>query len=114
MLSGSAAGLTTAGAGGTRFTQSTAGIPGTAESGDAFGDTVTAAHLQSRTQATLVIGVPGEDVGKIRDAGAISQLPIGSTGPTPTGSTTITANTAGVQGTSATGERFGDSSRRWG
>ena len=114
VLSGSAGGLTAAGAGGTRFTQSTAGIPGTAETGDSFGDTVTATHLQSRTQATLVVGVPGEDVGKIRDAGAITQLPIGSSGPTPTGSTTITANTAGVQGTSATGERFGDSTRHWG
>ncbi len=114
VLLGSAAGLTTAGAGGTRFTQSTAGIPGTAETGDSFGDTVTAAHLQSRAQATLMIGVPGEDVGKIRDAGAITQLPIGTAGPTPTGSTTVTANTAGVQGTSATGERFGDSTRHWG
>ena len=114
VLLGSSAGLTTAGAGGTRFTQATTGIPGTPEIGDAFGDTVTAARLQSRSQATLVIGVPGEDVGKIRDAGAITQMPIGSSGPTATGSRTVTANTAGVQGTSATGERFGDSSRHWG
>ena len=114
VLLGGSTGLTTAGAGGTRYTQSTAGIPGTAETADSFGDVVTAAFLRSRTQATLVIGVPGEDVGRIADAGSITQLGIGGAGPDPTGSNTITADTAGVQGKARTNERFGDGTRRWG
>jgi hypothetical protein len=114
VLRGSPAGLTTAGTGGTRYTQSTAGIPGTAETADSFGDVVTAAFLHSRTQATLVVGVPGEDVGRIADAGSITQLSIGSAGPNLSGSRTITADTPGVQGKARTNERFGDGIRRWG
>lgn len=114
VLLGSSAGLTTAGVGGTRYTQSTKGIPGTDEAGDSFGDTVIAAHLQSRGQANLVIGVPGEDVGRIADAGSISYLPIGTAGPDPRHARTITANTKGVKGKAGKADRFGDSPRRWG
>ncbi len=114
VLLGGPDGLTTEGIGGTRFTQATRGIPGTPESEDAFGEVVTTPHLQSRTQATLVIGVPREDVGSIRSAGAITQLPISADGPNPRGAKTFTANTSGVQGKTGTDERFGGGPRRWG
>lgn len=114
ILLGSALHLTTDGIGGTRYTQATAGIPGTGEAGDHFGDTVSAVYAQSRGQATLVIGTPGEDVGTISDAGAFSYLTIGSSGPNPSSAKTITADTAGVQGTCGPGEQLGGSTRRWG
>lgn len=48
--------------------QSSAGVPGTAESGDRFGEAVAASG------STLVVGVPGEDIGKIKDAGNVVLL----------------------------------------
>ncbi|WP_432194497.1 hypothetical protein [Streptomyces sp. bgisy027] len=44
------------------ITQNTAGIPGTAETGDAFGSAVASADLNSDGYADLLIGTPGEDV----------------------------------------------------
>lgn len=114
VLLGRPDGLTTEGIGGTRYTQSTPGIPGTGENGDRFGDTVTAAFVQSRSQASLVVGTPGEDVGTIVDAGAFSYLPIGTSGPDPRYARTITADTAGVQGKAGRSEELGDSTSRWG
>lgn len=114
LLLGGPDGLTTDGIGGTRFTQATPGIPGTPEGDDAFGEVVTAPFLQSRTQATVVIGVPHEDIGSIRSAGAIVQLPIGASGPNAGKAKTFTANTRGVQGKAGTDERFGGGPRRWG
>ena len=114
VLLGSANGLTTAGSGGTRYTQDTAGIAGTAEIDDDFGDAVTTAFVQSKTQASLVIGSPGEDVGKLVDAGSVTQLSISNAGPKPAGSRTFTADTPGVQGQAGRNEKFGGSTRRWG
>jgi hypothetical protein len=98
VLLGSAAGLTTNGIGGVRYTQASPGIPGTEEAGDWFGQAVSAGFVQSRTQATLVVSAPGEDVGTVDDAGAITQLPIGPSGPDLGNARTITAGTPGVQG----------------
>lgn len=114
VLLGGPDGLTTDGIGGTRFTQGTPGIPGTPESEDAFGDVVTLPYLQSRAQATLVIGVPQEDVGSIRAAGAIIQLPVSASGPDAGKAKTFTANTRGVQGKAGADELFGGGPRRWG
>lgn len=114
VLLGGPDGLTTEGMGGTRFTQATRGIPGSPESDDAFGEVVTTPYLQSRTQATVVIGVPQEDIGSIRAAGAIIQLPVGASGPDASKAKTFTANTRGVQGKAGTDELFGGGPRRWG
>lgn len=114
LLLGSPDGLTTDGIGGTRYTQATNGIPGTNESGDAFGETLTAPFLQSLSQATLVIGTPGEDVGTIVDAGSITQLPMSASGPDPRYAKTITANTPGVRGKAGRSELFGGGVPRWG
>lgn len=114
LLLGGPNGLSTEGVGGTRYTQATKGIPGTPESGDDFGEVLTTGYIQSRTQATTVIGVPDEAVGKVRSAGAITELPIGASGPDPSKAKTYTANSAGVQGKVGTDERFGGGPRHWG
>ena len=114
VLLGGAAGLTTSGIGGVRYTQSSRGIPGTDETADWFGQNVTVGFVQSRTQATLVISAPGEDVGKIHDAGAITQLPIGPSGPDLSAARTLTADTAGVQGEARADEYFGGAGGVWG
>ncbi|MFF9485920.1 hypothetical protein [Streptomyces sp. NPDC014676] len=46
----------------TLITQNTAGIPGAAEAGDAFGAAVASADLNADGYADLLAGVPGEDV----------------------------------------------------
>lgn len=107
VLLGSAAGLTTNWIGGTRYTQATPGIPSTAERADAFGLAVSAGFVQSRTQATVVVSAPGEDVGRIVDAGSITQIPIGAAGPDPGAARTITADTPGVQGRAAVNDFLG-------
>ena len=114
VLLGSAAGLTTNGIGGVRYTQSTRGIPGTDERLDLFGQNVTAGFVQSRTQATLVVSTPGEDVGAVRDAGSITQLPIGPAGPELSAARTINANTVGVQGQAKANEYLGAAGGVWG
>lgn len=48
--------------------QSSPGVPGTAEAGDGFGAALAASG------STLVVGVPGEDIGKIKDAGNLVVL----------------------------------------
>jgi len=114
VLLGDTNGLTTAGSGGTRYSQATHGVVGTAESGDRFGEVVTVAFLQSGSQASLLIGAPGEDVGRAVDAGSVSQLSISGAGPTPSGSRTFTVDTPGVQGVAGRDESFGGGTRRWG
>lgn len=101
VLLGSSRGLTTAGLGGTRFTQNTAGIAGTAEKGDGFGGSLTIAAVQSQQRGNLIIGVPFEDVGKVLDAGAFTQLAATGAGPTATGSRTYDASSKGVKGTAS-------------
>jgi hypothetical protein len=114
VLLGSPTGLTTAGVGGTSYTQATPGIAGSAEIDDNFGEALTAALVQSRSRASLIIGSPGEDVGEVENAGSVTQLSINDAGPKPSGSRTFTADTRGVQGKAGQDETFGGSTRRWG
>jgi hypothetical protein len=51
--------------------QGSTGVPGPSEAGDRFG-----AALTNRTANTVSIGVPGEDVGDVRDAGAVVDLAV--------------------------------------
>ncbi|MEV5434100.1 hypothetical protein [Streptomyces sp. NPDC052701] len=45
----------------TLLTQNTAGLPGTAEAGDAFGSALASADLDTDGYADLLVGTPGED-----------------------------------------------------
>ncbi|MFE7158550.1 FG-GAP-like repeat-containing protein [Streptomyces sp. NPDC057636] len=70
------------GAGGsTRISQATTGVPGTPESGDRFGASVTTADVDGDGHTDLVVGAPGEDVtGKGADAGTVAVVHGSATG----------------------------------
>jgi hypothetical protein len=77
--------------------QNTPGVPGVNESGDAFGAAVAGTWMDT------FIGVPGEDVGRVRDAGAIVTRTRegGSVGYA------TRAQGAGIEGRAETGDRLG-------
>jgi hypothetical protein len=55
-------------------TQNSAGVPGRSEPGDAFGTSVRVADLDGDRHADLVVGAPGEAVGKVRRAGRVTVI----------------------------------------
>jgi FG-GAP repeat len=60
-------------AGSQLFYQGAAGVPGTAETGDGFGSAV-AVGSYGQGVGGLAVGVPGEDIGAVADAGALNVL----------------------------------------
>jgi hypothetical protein len=97
VLFGSAGGITTTGS--QTFFQGSGGITGTAESSDGFGHALATGLLANDDLADLVVGVPGEDVGAIADAGAVNVL-AGSAGGLVNGS-------LATQGNPEEGDAFG-------
>ncbi|ELS54856.1 FG-GAP-like repeat-containing protein [Streptomyces viridochromogenes] len=91
VLFGSPSGLTTQGAKG--YTQDTSGVPGTAETGDAFGMAVRLVDLDRNGRADLVAGSGNEN-----GYGMVTYLRGTSTGLTTTGATNITARAVSLQG----------------
>lgn len=72
VLWGSAKGLSTANR--TIIDQSTAGVPGTPEAGDAFGAATASADFDGDGFPDLAIAAPGEDIGTTADAGGVTVL----------------------------------------
>lgn len=58
----------------TVVSQNTAGVPGTAETEDGFGEAIAAADLNGDGYTDLAVGTPGEDNGSDIDGGAITVL----------------------------------------
>ena len=119
VLYGSASGLT---ATGDQFwTQNTPGVRGVAESassqddatpylsGDHFGNALGVGDFDGDGRDDLAIGVVGEDVGSIWNAGQVNVLYGSNAGLTATGDQVFHQNTAGVQGVAESGDRFGSS-----
>lgn len=75
------------------FNQNTAGVAGVAEAGDAFGSSI-----GTWGAADFLVGVPGEDIGTLRDAGSVSAL---------RSERAWTQDTTGVPGGVEAGDRFG-------
>ncbi|WP_240529538.1 FG-GAP-like repeat-containing protein [Streptomyces mangrovisoli] len=83
--------------------QDTPGVPGAAESGDAFGSSVFLGDVDGDGFADLAIGAPGENSG----TGSVTVLRGTASGLTTKGAASYTQSTAGVPGTSEKGDRFG-------
>ena len=92
--------------GGTSFTgvgihQDTAGVPGSAEVGDHFGESV------AIEDGHIAVGLPGEDLGSVKDAGMVTYFK--DNGTTTTAAGAFNQNTAGIPGSNEAQDEFG----RW-
>ncbi|MFI0544934.1 esterase [Streptomyces sp. WSLK1-3] len=73
------------------FSQSTSGVPGTAEAGDAFGSSVASGDLNGDGYDDAIIGAPGEDVSSMLNVGRITVLYGSANGLRSTGSVSVGA-----------------------
>lgn len=90
-LFGSAGGLK--GTGATSYTQNTAGVPGSSETGDAFGTSVRLVDLDRNGKVDLVVGTGYEN-----GYGAVTVLKGTASGLTTTGAKSFTARDATLKG----------------
>ena len=74
------------------------GMAGTAEAGDQLGTAVSSTRYGS--SVAYLVGAPGEDVGRARDAGMVQTIGNGKS---------WTQNSTGIPGTAESGDRFGAS-----
>ncbi|WP_207022528.1 hypothetical protein [Phycicoccus sp. DTK01] len=81
-------------------TEDTPGVAGVAESGDLFGQVLAPAG-----DGTVVVGTPREDIGSVRDAGAVSVLTLD--GDMRWSGSTFAQSTAGVPGSPEQEDNFG-------
>jgi len=89
------------------YHQDTAGVPGTAENGDMFGQSIGIGDVNGDKYADVLVGSPGEAVGTRASAGTAVLLRGSAAGLTTTKAAGYTQNTAGVPGTAETGDQFG-------
>lgn len=105
VLYGAANGLTTVGS--RTLSQSSYGIVGRAEAGDEFAGALAAGDFDGDGIDDLAIGVAGEDIGSIPDAGSVAVVYGSVFGLSSARSAAFHQNTAGVYGVAEAGDRFG-------
>lgn len=84
-------------------------IPGASEARDRFGEALAAGDFNGDGYQDLAIGVPGEDLGSIRDAGMVNVLYGSSTGLRDTGAQGFQQNVPGIEGMAEADDEFGSS-----
>ena len=89
------------------FQQNTAGVPGTAEGGDMFGQSLSIGDVNGDKYADVLVGSPGEGIGTRASAGTAVLLRGSASGLTTAKAAAYSQNTAGVPGTAETGDQFG-------
>ncbi|GGZ57202.1 hypothetical protein GCM10010387_58920 [Streptomyces inusitatus] len=103
---GSAKGLDSASV--TAVNQDSHGVPGEAESGDRFGQSISIADIDGDEYEDLAIGVPVESLGvRQGSAGAVVTMRGGSNGPMGETARVLTQNTADVPGSAEEYDQFG-------
>jgi hypothetical protein len=105
VLRGTSLGLT--GSGSTMWQQGVGGVTGVAESGDAFGRSLTHGDFDHDEFDDLAIGAPGEALGAIAGAGLVEILFGGSSGITSAGRQEWTQNSAGIANAAEPNDAFG-------
>ena len=98
-------GLTSAGS--QFWSQDSANIAGGAETGDAFGYTLSAGNFGKSFHADLAIGVPFEDLGTISNAGSVNVIYGSAAGLAATGNQLWSQDSAGIPGSAESGDEFG-------
>jgi FG-GAP repeat len=83
------------------LTQDSAGVPGTAEKGDRFGQTLAAIWSPAPIPYQLAVGAPGEDVGDAADAGTVTYR------TTPGTYRALQQGSSGTPGAPEAGDHFG-------
>ncbi len=89
------------------FHQDTAGVPGKAEWGDWFGQSLSVGDVDADGYADVLVGSPEEAVGSLASAGTAVLLRGSVSGLTTAKAAAYTQNTAGVPGTAEAGDGFG-------
>ncbi|MEV6058105.1 FG-GAP and VCBS repeat-containing protein [Streptomyces sp. NPDC052107] len=89
------------------WTQNSAGVPGASEQGDGFGTDLSVGDSNGDGYADVAIGVAGEDIGAVADAGAVTVLRGSAKGMTSTGAWSVNQGTANVPGAVEKGDKFG-------
>jgi hypothetical protein len=82
-------------------------VPGAAEQGDGWGNDLSVADVDGDGRADVAVGAPGEDVGTVRDAGAVWLLRGSGTGLTGTGALSFDQNSPGIPGAAEEGDAWG-------
>jgi FG-GAP repeat len=77
------------------------------EAGDAFGSAVATGDFNGDIFTDLAVGVPGENVGAIADAGAVEVFYGGGGGLPSVGDQLLRQGASGLAGTAEAGDRFG-------
>ncbi|MFH8609341.1 FG-GAP-like repeat-containing protein [Streptomyces sp. NPDC018029] len=90
-----------------KITQDTAGVPGVGEDGDEFGSSISAGDVNGDGFADVAVGIPGEDIDAVADAGSSVLLKGSRAGLTGTGSQAFQQSTEGVPGAAEKGDKFG-------
>ncbi|MFF8645784.1 hypothetical protein [Streptomyces sp. NPDC015345] len=90
-----------------KFDQDLPGVPGAEEDGDAFGHAIAVGDVTGDGYADIAVGVPGEDVGTVADAGSVVLVRGSAGGVTGSGAQAFHQNTAAVPGVAEKGDGFG-------
>lgn len=87
--------------------QDVPGVPGVGEAGDRFGEALAVVDYDGDFVDDLVVGVPGEGIGPLDDAGLVHVFYGSSAGLAGVGSEVITQGTPGIFGAVEAGDEFG-------